>query len=206
MANLIKKIRQYFFRKRLEKHLTTSTRAKRYVDYNSAKTILLIFESDYTEKNKYIREIIEQMTKDGKKVFAWGFLNKKMTSTAILPNFKILDQQTIDWLGCPKASFINELRENEYDLLIDLNRNDELTLRYVALHANAAFKTGMSCNSIGLFDFEIKLPEDDNKEKTDESTKEKENYHNINDLLFHIDQQILFELLIFYLKRIETKD
>ncbi|MHB9055803.1 MAG: DUF6913 domain-containing protein [Paludibacteraceae bacterium] len=204
----MKKLNQYIFNKRVAKVTNESPREKRYVDYKSANTILLIFESDYIEKNRFIRKAIEQLTRDGKKVFTWGFLDKKMTSTAILPSFKILDRSTIDWFGCPKAPFLKELMENEYDMLIDLTLTDILPLQYVCLYANAALKTGMSRSMNQVLDFVIKVPQPEPQEISEltEKDQRKIEFQNLNESLFHTDQQYLFEQLIFYLKKIQTKD
>ncbi len=201
------KLNQFVFKRRLTKHLQENSRNKRYVDYKNASTVLLIFESDYIEKNRFIRKAIEQLTSDGKKVFAWGFLDKKITTTAILPTFKILDRKSLDWLGCPKETYLKELMEMEYDMLIDLSLKEILPLQYVKMYANAAFKAGMSQSTDELLDFVFKVPprEEPEEDATEEERKKIE-FQDLNESLFHTDQQYLFEQLIFYLKKIETKD
>ena len=52
----MKKLNQYILKRRVAKFLKETNRAKRYVDYKNASTILLIFESDYIEKNRFIRK------------------------------------------------------------------------------------------------------------------------------------------------------
>ena len=203
----MKKLNQFIYNKRVAKFLRETTRTKRYVDYKSSSTILLIFESDYIEKNRFIRKAIELLSADGKKVFAWGFLDKKMTSTAILPTFKILDRSTIDWFDCPKASYLKELMELEYDMLIDLTLSDNLPLQYVCLYANATLKTGMSRSMDDILDFVIKIPQPEPQQMPEnEDERRKIELQDLNESLFHTDQQYLFEQLIFYLKRIQTND
>ena len=201
----MKKLNQYIFKKRVQKYLQQSTRNKRFVDYNNANSVLLVFESDYIEKNRFIRKVISQLTADGKKVSAWGFLDKKLVNTAILPNFKIMDRTTTDWFECPKEQFIKELQEEEYDLLIDLSLNDHLPLQYINLYANAAFKTGMSRSMNEVMDFVIQIAPPEKVEITAEDENKIE-FEDINESLFHTDQQFLFEQIIFYLKKIQTKD
>lgn len=201
------KLNQYIFKRKAAKHLLQSDRQKRWVDYNKANTILLLFESDYIEKNRFIRKIIDILNADGKKVSAWGFLDKKMTSTAILPTFKILDRSTIDWFGCPKEPFLRELAENQFDMLIDLTLQDILPLQYVCLYANAAFKTGMSRTMDDIIDFKIIIPPPDLSELN--SSDDEENnieFKDLNETLFHTDQQFLYEQIIHYLKNIRSKD
>lgn len=203
----MKKLKQYIFQRRLKKHLQENSRQQRSVNYKNAKTVLLVFESDYTEKNRFIKQVIEQLASDGKKVFAWGFLNIKMSSTAILPTFKILDRKSLDCLGCPKESFLRELIDEEYDMLIDLTLKEILPLQYVKMYANAAFKAGISYSTDDLLDFVFKIPpQEEPVENPTEEELRKIEYQDLNKSLFQTDQQYLFEQLIFYLKKIETKD
>lgn len=203
----MKKLNQYLFKKRSASYLMSTNRIRRFVNYETANTILLLFESDYIEKNRYIRKVIGQLVNDGKKVYAWGYINNKKATTAILPSFKIMDKSSVDWFECPKEQLLKELRDESYDLLIDLTLTDHLPLQYVCLYANAAFKTGMSRNIDNILDFKIKINIPENFETNDQTGDEnKTEFEDLNESLFHTDQQFLFEQIIFYLKNIQTTD
>ncbi|NLO71546.1 MAG: hypothetical protein GX102_11535 [Porphyromonadaceae bacterium] len=202
----MKKLNQYIFKRKAKKFLQHSTREKRWVDYKSAKTILLLFESDYIEKNRFIRRIIDELNQDGKKVVAWGFLDKKITSTAILPTFRILDRSTIDWFECPKEYCLRELAEVEFDLLIDLTLKDILPLQYVCLYAKAGTKAGMSRSMDDIIDFKIIIPEPDPDELTTGNDENHIEFKDLNETLFHTDQQFLYEQILHYIKNIQTSD
>lgn len=203
----MKKLNEFIFQKRLKKHLQENLRKKRFVDYDHANTVLLFFESDFIEKNRFIHKAIEQLKSDGKKVFAWGFLENKKTSSPILPNFKILDKDRIDFLGCPDKSFIKELTENEYDLLIDLTLEEKLPMKYLKMYANASLKAGKSGSMNNVMDFIIHIPVEENQEinQTIASAK-KEEYNIYDEINFQYDQQFVFEQIIFYLKKIQSND
>ncbi len=204
----MKRIKNYIFRKRSEKFLRNDKRIKRYVNYSSAKTILLIFESDHNEKNLYIRQIIKQLSRDGKKVFARGYLNSKQSVTPSMPGFTIYNRQSFDWLGQPKEPLMREMNEQEYDMLIDLNLNELTPLKYISLFSNAAMKAGQSSTERNLMlDFSIQKPEEEAKEeKEGDENSDKIELLNLNEAFYHKKQKFMFEQLIFYLKRIETKD
>ncbi|MBP1664113.1 MAG: hypothetical protein H6Q19_1253 [Bacteroidetes bacterium] len=203
----MKKLNQFLFKRRSAAHLAATDRNRRFVNYENANTVLLLFESDYIEKNRYIRKVIEQLAADGKKVTAWGYLYNKKATTANLPSFKIMDKSTLDWFECPKEQLLKELREETYDLLIDLTLTDHLPLQYICLYANAAFKTGMSRNIDNILDFKINIPLPENTETVAETTEDnKSDFEDLNESMFHTDQQFLYELIIFYLKNIQTTD
>ena len=93
---MFEKIIGLIFSKRLKNQLKKQQRQQRFVNYNNAQSIFLLFESDFAEKNVEVRRIIQKLTADGKKVTAWGYTDKKLTSTSILPDFKILNKKDFD--------------------------------------------------------------------------------------------------------------
>jgi len=190
MNNIIQKIILFLFDHRLKKQLRTAERNRRFVNYESARSIILLFESDYLEKNSEIKQLIQSFNNDGKKVMAWGYVQKKEISTAILPDFRILHQKDADFTGMPSESFMRELSELNFDLLIDLTVNEVKPLQYLALYANAACKAGTH-NYPGLYDVVIDIQQlkDENALKEEETTAIQ-----------------IYNQLFFYLKSIQTND
>ena len=191
---MLKKINEFVFRFRAKKYLAETLRERRFVNYEKAKTILLLFESEFTEKNPNIRKMIAQMQQDGKKVSAWGFIDKKEVMTSILPDFRILHHKQTDFFQMPHISYINELEDLEFDLLIDLSVHSILPLQYIAMYAKASCKTGIRKNNLPIYDFVIDV---DVLPTPDENAEPIEN---------PIDENYLFDQIIFYLKSIQTND
>lgn len=190
MNNIIEKIILFLFNRRLKKHLKTVEREKRFVNYESARSIILLFESDYNEKNPEIKQLIQTFNSSGKRVMAWGYVRKKEITTAILPDFRILHQKDTDFTGMPNALFLSELEELNFDLLIDLTVNEVKPLQYLALYANAACKVGTH-NYPGMYDMVIDL----------QQLKDENQQNEVDTTAFQI-----FKHLFFYLKSIQTKD
>lgn len=187
---MLEKLILFLFNRRLHKHLKNDVREKRFVNYANARTVMLLFESDYLEKNPEVKQLIQCMNADGKRVMAWGYVRKKEISTAILPDFRILHQKDADFTGIPNASFMRELDEAEFDLLIDLTVNEIKPLQYLALYAKADCKVGTH-NYPGMYNVVIDVAQlkADNQENEIETT-------NIQ----------IYNHVIFYLKSIQTND
>jgi len=188
---MIKKIAAYLFRKKLVQFSKNVTRTKAFVNYDWAKSILLLFESNYSERNPETKRIIEQLQLDGKKVTAIGYVEKKQIVTPAYPDFRILYTKDHNIFQKPESSVLTFVQENEFDLLIDITNREFLPLMYVALYANAKCKSGMKKSEADLFDFSI----------------------DINEMLYEKELQIddleytfLFDQIIFYLKSIQTND
>ena len=190
----MKTLNNYLFQKRAQQYLSKTSRERRFINYDKAKSVLLLFESDLLENNQNVRKIIAQLQQDGKKVSAWGFIDKKEVSTSILPEFRILHRKHTDFFQRPVMSFVNELENQEFDLLIDLSIKPVVALEYIAMYANASCKTGLRKTNLPLFDFMLDL---ESLKIPAESTESNEKT---------VDEIYLFEQIIFYLKSIQTKD
>ena len=188
---MFEKTSKYIFARRAKKHLKTDERERRFVNFDTARMVMLIFESDYMEKNPEIRMIIRDLQDYGKKVKAWGFVDKKEVTTANLPDFKILHHKDADFLKFPTADFMRELSEIQFDLLIDLTSKEILPLQYLALHAQAACKVGIKKSENNIYDFVIDL---DNQRVDAEGNP------------VEFDTLYIYNQINFYLKNIQTSD
>ena len=187
----MKYINNILFQQRAQKYLSVTPRKHKFVSYSKAKTVLLLFESDHAEKNPLVRSIISSLQQDGKKVVAWGFVHKKLVETAIMPDFRILNQKQTDFLGKPLTSYMNELLNMEFDLLIDLTLKPVIPIEYFTMYARAFCKAGVKKNDLPMYDFLIDL----------ESLAQ---HHESTDPT--IDEMYLFNQIFFYLKSIQTND
>jgi hypothetical protein len=189
---MFEKLNRTIFQKRFKKFKQIEERERRFVNYNSAKTIMLLFESDYTESNQEVRELIRKLTADGKKVMAWGFSANKVVVSPILPDFRILNKKNCDFTQKPAESFFRELESVQFDLLLDITVHDILPLNYLTLYAHAGFKAGAGKSDPLLYDFVLDI-----KHLTTLSDEEN---------AFELDASYIYNQIIFYLKSIQTSD
>jgi hypothetical protein len=191
----MKKLNNYLFQKRALKHLLSAQSEPIFIDYQHIKTVLLLFESDFSEKNPLIRRIIALLQRDGKKVSAWGYIQKKEVSTAILPDFRILHHKHIDFFDKPCTSFQNELDNLEFDLVIDLTLRPLVPLQYLLIYARSAFKAGIHHNDkLSLYNFILNIENNGDSDPTDESP------------ITPVNELYVFNQIIFYLKSIQSND
>lgn len=200
----MKKLKQYLFKSRAKKHLAHDLREKSFVNYDKAKSVILLFESDVRENNLFVKRIMEQLKGEGKKVIAWGFVDKKTVDSAILTDHRILNKKSCDLTGLPKESFLREIKDNKYDLLIDLSIHEILPLKYLLLYANVACKAGINKYEENLLDFKLNISSQTEQEQTEIVIKEDENNEMALETL--IDEHFIFKNVIFYLKTIQTND
>lgn len=191
MNKILNYINNFLFNRWAKQHISITPREPRFVSYEKAKSVLILFESDYSEKNPLLRRMIASLQQDGKKVSAWGFIDKKEITTSILPDFRILHHQQTDFFHKPVLSYLNEMSELQFDLLIDLTLKPIMPLQYLAIYANASCKIGVRKSDVPMYDFMFDLNGLAQAETDAENP---------------IDETYLFNQIIFYLKSIQTKD
>lgn len=188
---MFEKLADTIFQKKIRSFVNDWKRLKMFVNYNHAKSIFLLFESNFSEKNPEIKRLVETLLADGKKVTAWGYVPKKNTMDANHYDFKIVCKKDFDLLQRPKAELVQQLQTVSYDLLIDITTRHFLAVDYLIIYANAKCRTGIKKSGVNIYDFAIDLPDNLPEEKQE---------HEEDDYLYNYNQ------LIFYLKNIQTKD
>ena len=149
------KIKQYIFdylRKKMP------AREVRFPHLDQPLKVMLIYESDYLERNDSTKSIRQDLLRRQMDVTMWGYVEKKDIQTLILPQSRILGVSDYNLLGKPHDYVLTDLKAEHYDLFIDLTTRPLLPLRYLAMYADADFKVGLNLGE-GIHDMLISLPD-----------------------------------------------
>lgn len=123
------------------------------------KHVLVLFESDDEERNTQILQLLKELRTAGKTVAAWGYTPKKKAINSRTIAWRMVSREDIGWFQRLKKDVRTELQNQHYDLLIDLCLTPTLPTRYMALLADADFKTGRHTTGTNyIHDFMIDLP------------------------------------------------
>ena len=149
------KLKQYIFEYLRKKQ---PERNPRFPHLDQPLKIMIIYESDYLERNDAIKTIRQDLLRRQMDVTMWGYAEKKEITTLILPQSRILGLGDYNWLGKPRDYVLTDLAVDHYDLLIDLTTRSLLPLRYLSMYTDADFKVGLNLGE-GLHDMLISLPD-----------------------------------------------
>jgi len=177
----LENIKNYFAVRSINKALASQNRQSYYPDFKSIKSILILFKSEEDEKNSFIREIIADLKSQGKKVTVWGYLDKKKTETAVLPDFRLFGNNETTYYNIPQPLLTDEFRNSEYDMVMQIANTDIFPLDYLLAQARSPFKVSKKKPYKGIADFMIEV---------DESA----------------DEAFLFNQILFYLNNIQAKN
>lgn len=133
-------------------------RQPRFPHLDKPLKILIIYESDVLERNDAMKTIRQDLLRRQMDVTMWGFVEKKEITSLVLPQSRILGLSSYNFLGKPQEDVQRDLQAEHYDLLIDLTTRPLLSLRYLAMYANADFKVGLNLGE-GIHDMLISLPD-----------------------------------------------
>ena len=140
MMEAIKKIQEKIFEYRKRKE---PARKAVFPKYEDVRSVLVLYESDWSEKNTVVKAIRDELLTQDKDVVLWGFLDKKEITSLVLPQSRIMGRRDINLLGAPKEEVVNDLVKRQYDLLIDLTQQPVLPLKYISLWARTNFRAGL---------------------------------------------------------------
>jgi uncharacterized protein DUF6913 len=119
---------------------------------------------DATDDNNY--ELVKTMVKDiralHKDVLALGYYNATMLpqSRFIKLGLDYFTKKSLNWKMIPKSKIVSNFIANDFDILICLNNNKNVPLKYVASLSNAKFKIGRyDKNNTNIYDFMISVDE-----------------------------------------------
>ncbi len=145
--------------------------------------MLLLYDADAEGVAVAIEACRKRLEKEGKEALSIGVSLRKEVPTATDYDW-ILGKKDFSFWHSPKKEVMEQLKEQHFDLLLDLTQTPSLRARYVALLCRADFKVGRT----------------DTAEQTD----------GLHDLMIGTEAQgdptFLFEQSIHYLKMIRSND
>lgn len=156
-VRMLDNLRESAFRRAQKKHPQPQIL---FPSYANIKRVFILFESDVLERNSQIKQLVRELQADGKTITAWGFVDKKEVTSGILRDYRVLGRQDVNFLGKPKDHELQDLRNEHFDLLISLNVNNIMPLRYLSLYANADFRVGMVTDEPYENNFMVAVPDD----------------------------------------------
>ena len=164
---MLDRLKEYIFRYCLSKQ---PKREVKWEQWNNVRNILVLYESDWTERNVVIKQLRDSMLLEDKDVTIWGFVDKRDITSLILPQSRILGARDLTLYGAPKQEVIEELQKRYYDLLIDLTQHPSLPLKYLSLYTRASLKIGLQLGE-GIHDFMVSMPAEEDPKHLFEQMK-----------------------------------
>jgi len=128
----------------------------------NAKGVGIIYNATKHEDFNIIKEFVGRLKTNIPLVKALGFVNQKeLSDFHIQPlEFSFFCHNDLNWYFKPNEDSVKEFVQHEFDILIDLNLEENLSVRFVLAESAALFKTGRFCTiEPNYYDLMIQMPE-----------------------------------------------
>jgi hypothetical protein len=127
------------------KKLCASPRNKQFVKLSDAKTIGIIFEATDGNTFETVKKFITQLKEHTKNVHAIGYVDEKLTPnySYIKTDIDLFNKKELKSFYQPQSPYIKTFMDDEKDLLIDINFNQKIPLRFIAASSKAKCKVGL---------------------------------------------------------------
>ncbi len=110
----------------------------------SAVSVGILYNATTRENGELIKNLLISLKQLKKDVLALGYVNLKDSSDVFKPhiNYAYFDNKCLSKTKIPKSIDVNSFIEKPFNLLLDLNLDDDFPLEYISTLSHATFKVG----------------------------------------------------------------
>ncbi len=144
-------IKETFANRKLRKLAGSIKRSPEIPLLDSVKKVGVIWQPAQKEAFHYLQDYFSKKQAIFRSLCIYNEnIEQLADSSSIIP-------KDLNWLGFPKPGKIDNFLEIQYDLLINIALEQNVTLDYITLMAQAKFKTGWSPDETNYFDLNINI-------------------------------------------------
>jgi hypothetical protein len=144
MVKIFGKIRSSHGEKSLAKKAKMLVRQKQTHNFNTAKTVGILFDGSSQDDFLQIKEFIKYLTSLKIECSALGFVNSDEIRSDLLfrDNINIFCNKDLDFFFRPSNPDTLRFSSKKFDMLIELSLVDYFPIRYISSLSPAVFKVG----------------------------------------------------------------
>jgi len=163
IVNFITNIKQKIGYYILRKNIKNSKRKKAFFNFDSAKTVGIIFDASHQDSYLIAKSFMANLDKKNIKVEAVGYVKTK-EAISYFPHHEgifFFSIKEANWYFKPSYQEIIEYSKKSFDILIDLSMSDLLQIKFIIGLSNARLKIGRGAENQEFYDIIINV--DQNK-------------------------------------------
>ena len=160
LENIKKNIAYYWLRKKLSKKIRNTC----FHNYDTAKSIILVFDASKQEDYKIVHSFFKILSEKGIRVQMLGFNYTKDLSDFYQTGvyFSYFSKEDFSWFGVIKNPKLIELIQEEYSILIDFSIKKNYFIDAIVSLSEAQFKIAIKKDTIVNYDFIIDIEKNKN--------------------------------------------
>ena len=156
--NIFQKIKNRIAFYYLNKEFNRRKQNKKFYNFQTAKSIGIIFSANTQEGYKITMDFIKFLNLQNINVSALGYVdtNEAISYFSIKKDISIFSLKKTNWYGKPKGNSIDDFIEKPFDIMINLCISDIYALHYILAGSNARLKISIEFPTFNYADFRIK--------------------------------------------------
>ncbi len=162
--SLKENIKNKFGKLKLSKDVKTLQRVKTFHNFNTAKSVGIIFDGTNPSDYDAARAFAKFLTEKKIRVFGLGFVETKEVSNfySYYTGFNFFTIKDTNWQGIPSNHNVNDFINEKIDILVDLHLTESFQLDYICAMSIAEFKIGALTTKNKYYDFMIDVSSNPN--------------------------------------------
>lgn len=137
-------MKSYFGNLALRREMAAANRQKIACSLDQAASIGIVFQFNGPDDFELLKKYVQYLRDMKKKVKAVGlYLTKELPQFSYSKlEFDFFSKKQFSWLGKPADPLLVNFANEPFDILLDLNLNDALPLKYLVAQSVSHFKVG----------------------------------------------------------------
>jgi len=140
----INKIKQVFYNSRIRRDRKKLSRTLELKSWDQIRTIGFLYV--VPDETEYVRftDFVGRLQSQKKDVKAMGLLRSKNIPHYCYPRlaFDYISRKSLTWYGIPRGLKISDFLNNEFDLLVNIDMEDNRIFNYIVAASRAHLKAG----------------------------------------------------------------
>jgi hypothetical protein len=144
-VDILRQIRLFFWERRFSHEQAGVVRMKQMTGIDEATSIGILFDASQQADYDRVCEFIKNLQDRNKTVRAIGFVNAKAIPHYCIPklSFDFFTLRDINWYYKPTKQFVSDFLNHGFNLCINLDLHDNLSLQYISGLSRAGLKVGV---------------------------------------------------------------
>jgi hypothetical protein len=143
-VGLIENIKTIYANRQIKSEAKNVSRQKAVCNIDDAKTVGIVFPFNSKEDFELLKKYVLYLRELKKKVKAIGYYKTKEEPNIQYSkvDYDLFSKKSHNWYGKPTDHIVTNFIDEEFDIMIDVNPDNDAVITYIAAMSKAKFKVG----------------------------------------------------------------
>jgi hypothetical protein len=161
-VGLIENIKTIYANRQIKSEAKNVSRQKVVCNIDDAKTVGIVFPFNSKEDFELLKKYVLYLRELKKKVKAIGYYKTKEEPNIQYSkvDYDLFSKKSHNWYGKPTDHIVTNFIDEEFDIMIDVNPDNDAVITYIAAMSKAKFKVGRFAENDFIHDLMFESPKE----------------------------------------------